>query len=736
MKSIGKVIFMVLAMMFFSLDVFALDVCEMSEEYAKWLLLSDEEKEDFDVPPYCKDTYINISPKLEIKASDKYRGLFSNVLENLDSVSTNDSRYSAVDAGIVTPAKDQYGTNSCWAFSGISLVETSALKEGLGALDLSERHIEYSMTRNAFTDGVKNDGLNRELDAGGNPYFTSSYFFRHEGPIMESAMPYEKTNKKISKNALPTSKAILDISDYTTRYYNLSGGCESAQINVIKEKIIKHGSVGVSIYYNDAYLKGSKYYYYNGANSTNHAVVVVGWDDSIATTNFFNNPSTKGAWIVKNSWSTSYGDNGYFYVSYGDKRVCTNLSTFSGVTVNTYDNAYNASDTLSNLSFSINGSIYAAAKFSKKSNQKEYLDKVSFEVSTNNNYNVYLSTSNNLTNTGTWISLGSGTALENGVKTVKFSPIEISGDYTVIVRYNNGLFPAMCKTTYSDKDMHYYMAITNNANYYSNDLKKWEDMATVKDSAYSGCEPVIYAYTKNANTLTPSFDITSLKGTKNEVFARSDDYYIMNVTSANILSYQLFGLKIYNSKGTDKTSDFEISDTIANGMVTIKPKGTCGADTYTLKLSYNGVMKSKNFTIKALVESSKYKIDGDYIIVSLGKEKALSKNTFINNLNMFNNNYKVLDSAGSDITSTTNVVGTNMKMNIGGKDFIVVVKGDISGDGQILSNDALLISRHLTFIKRLDGAQELAADVSGDGQVLSNDALLISRFLVNLRDSL
>ncbi len=736
MKHIKKVIFMIFLFIFASSNILALEVCHMSTEYKKWLLLSEEEKEIFDVPPYCEESFIKDNSKFEVKASDKYRGLFSRFIEDLDSASARDSRYNAVEEGLVTPAKDQYGTNSCWAFSGISLVETSALKEGLGTIDLSERHIEYSMTRNAFTDGTKDDGLNRQLDAGGNPYFTSSYFFRHDGPIMESSMPYEKVNTKISKNALPKGKAVLDISDYTTRYYDLTAGCESAQINVIKDKVIKYGSVGVSIYYHDAFLKNSKYYYYNGGNSTNHAVVVVGWDDSIATSAFHNNPSTKGAWIVKNSWGSTYGDNGYFYVSYGDKRVCTNLSTFSGVTVNTYDNAYNAADTLSNLSFTINGNIYASARFSKKSSQKEYLDKVSFEVTTNNNYTVYLSNTNNLTNTGAWITLGSGIALENGVKTVKFSPIEISGDYTVIVKYSNGLFPAMCKTTYSDKDMHYFMGISSGRNYYSNDLKKWEDMSTVKDSAYSGCEPVIYAYTKNANSAAPSFEITAFNGTKNEVYARSDDYYIMNVTSANILSYQMFSLKIYNSKGVDKTGDFEISNTLANGRVTIKPKGTCGADTYILKLIYNGVTKSKSFIIKALVESSKYKIEGDYIIVSLGREKSLSKTVFINNLNMFNNNYKVLDSAGSDITSTTDVVGTNMKINIGGKDFTIVLKGDISGDGQILSNDALLISRHLTYIKRLNEAQELAADISGDGQILSNDALLISRFLVNLRDSL
>ena len=237
MNGIRKIVFIFLAMMMMSTSVFALEVCEMSDEYQRWLNLSDELKNDYDIPPYCKELYTKNEESFEVKGSNKYRNLFSNILSNLDSASVTSSRYSALDDGLITPAKDQFGTNSCWAFSGISLVETSALKEGLGVLDLSERHIEYSMTRNAFTDGVKSDGLNRELDAGGNPYFSSSYFFRHDGPILESSMPFEKTNKKISKNNFPTTKAVLDVSEYTTNYYNISNGCDSNQIKTIKEKV-------------------------------------------------------------------------------------------------------------------------------------------------------------------------------------------------------------------------------------------------------------------------------------------------------------------------------------------------------------------------------------------------------------------------------------------------------------------------------------------------------------------
>lgn len=730
-----KILFIFLLFLLINTSVFAMEVCQMSEEYQRWLNLNDEERELFDVPVYCASSYGRTINKLQVASNERYSNIFSNYIST-DSANVNSTRYNATEEGYVTSAKDQLSTNSCWAFAGLSLVETAALKGGLGSLDLSERHVEYGITRNAFTDGVRNTGLNRSLDGGGNAYFTASYFFRHEGPLLETSMPFQSTNSKISLSAYPTDKAVLDVTDYTARYYDLGTGCDSTQISVIKEKVIKYGSAGVSIYYDGAYLKGGQYYYYNGTNATNHAVVVVGWDDSIAVSNFYNSPSTKGAWIVKNSWGTSYGDNGFFYVSYSDRRVCTNISTFSSVSVNTYDNAYNAADTLSNLSFTYNSTIYAATKFTKKSSEKEYLDKVSIEVSAGTSYTVYISKTNNLTNSSTWTTLGSGTATEIGVKSIKFSPIELTGDYTIIVKYTNGLFPAMCKTTYSNQDMHYYMEVKSGVNYYSEDGSTWDDMASVSGSAYSGCEPVIYAYTKNASTGTPSFNITSLQGTSSDVFTRTDDYYVMKVTSSNILSYQLFSIYIYSSQNTDATKYFEISDTIANGMVTIKPLDDCPADTYTVKLSYNGVVKSSNMVIKSLLESSKYTIDGEYIIVSLGSETTLSKSTFISNLTIFNNSYKVLDSAGSDITSSTSVVGTNMKINVNGNNFTVVVMGDISGDGKILSNDALLISRHITYISRLDDAQVLAADVSGDGQVLSNDALLISRFLVGMRNSL
>ena len=72
--------------------------------------------------------------------------------------------------------------------------------------------------------------------------------------------------------------------------------------------------------------------YTDERRTSNHAVTVVGWDDSFSAENWpeGHRPPGDGVWIVKNSWGTEWGNDGYFLLSYYDMNLCA-LGSFEYV---------------------------------------------------------------------------------------------------------------------------------------------------------------------------------------------------------------------------------------------------------------------------------------------------------------------------------------------------------------------------------------------------------------------
>ena len=210
--------------------------------------------------------------------------------------------YSLIDLNQVTSVKDQQTSGNCWAFTAIATLESCILKASGDNLDLSEENMKNLM---AFYSGY---GWYIDTNNGGYDEMPIAYLVSWLGPVFEDEDLFDDKS---------TLSYVLNSSIHVQNVLFL--GRENYTDNdAIKEALMKYGAVATSMYYDDIFIYNNSYYCYSGTYG-NHAVTIVGWDDTYSKNNFVTPPEGDGAWIVKNSWDSDWGDNGYFYVSYYDR---------------------------------------------------------------------------------------------------------------------------------------------------------------------------------------------------------------------------------------------------------------------------------------------------------------------------------------------------------------------------------------------------------------------------------
>jgi len=189
-----------------------------------------------------------------------------------------DDRFDWREMGGVTPVKDQGSCGSCWCFAGVGAIESAVLITDTVEWDLSEQQI---MDCNRWGQGCY----------GGNVGTVYEHVYNY-GIVQEDCYPYQQSSPRPCRQ------------DTCVVIVNIDGDISIPNsVPAIKNALL---DAPVSSCF---YVAGDFRYDCtpNQPGSINHAIDIVGWDDTLCT---------NGAWICKNSWGPGWGDHGFFYINY------------------------------------------------------------------------------------------------------------------------------------------------------------------------------------------------------------------------------------------------------------------------------------------------------------------------------------------------------------------------------------------------------------------------------------
>ena len=426
--------------------------------------------------------------------------------------------YNANEERFVTEVKNQRNTSLCWAFSLASNLETSLLTREQKYYDLSEEQLAYFWANrvNDPLGNTPNDKITRtqsDYHGTGNGRVASFFLSTWSGMTTEEKVPFQS-----SAVTWPDSLA------YDTSAYMEDAIFSQYTVDRTKQLLMEYNSVSAMIYMLD------NYYYPDTASYScpqsglvNHAVTIVGWDDTYSKENFpsASGVNNDGAWIVKNSYGKNWGKNGYFYLSYEDKSI-TNLVSNTAVTTPAYPNNYfydgAAAGTVTFPSKTINNGYYVSNIFKATAGngKDEELGEIVTAVPQDNTdfqiqvYTDLKNTSDPTSGTPAYAEPVDYTQPLAGIHTIHLNtPVKIPQGtfYSVVIRIPDGSNKFYVeKTTTSTSWFTATAGIDPDQSFFSTSGKKWYDAGNQYNCCFS-----VKAHTKtldSSTVVTPSVEPT------------------------------------------------------------------------------------------------------------------------------------------------------------------------------------------------------------------------------------
>jgi C1A family cysteine protease len=214
--------------------------------------------------------------------------LYSSDAELLDETSytaTLPTRYDWRDVdgtNYITPVKRQR-CGDCWAFAAIGALEARQAIDGTSNEDLSEQLLVSSCCDTGSCSG--------------GYLVATSRFIRDTGSPDEGCYPYLGRDSSCNQACSNWRAVARMVSSYTR---------VSQTVTALKSALYTRGpiNVGMMVYTDFSYYSSGIYAYTYGQQEGGHAVLIVGYDDD------------QQCFIVKNSWGSGWGENGFFRIAY------------------------------------------------------------------------------------------------------------------------------------------------------------------------------------------------------------------------------------------------------------------------------------------------------------------------------------------------------------------------------------------------------------------------------------
>ena len=337
------------------------------------------------------------------------------------------SAYSLVDLGrVTTPVKDQGAYSTCWSFANIAALESKIRSSQAQEMDLSEDNL---VGRSGYYSSPA-----QRYDYGGYDFMAVAYFARWAGPVTEVNDPYPSRK-------LP---AVNRVVKHVQGAVMIPGRTADGDNDLVKQLVMANGALSVGMYMDEttSFDGATNAYYWPTVKWENHGVSIVGWDDAYAAENFgarAKMPEGDGAFLVRNSWGDTWGDEGYFWVSYYDKSFardlgygtyggCTSYSDVADVGDYSQNYGYDKLGVTDRIGYPDGSPVWAANRFTARSIRS--ITAVGFyTLSSGTPYEVWAGRS--LT---TLTRRASGTAMLPGYATVKLdTPLPVSKGATFVV---------------------------------------------------------------------------------------------------------------------------------------------------------------------------------------------------------------------------------------------------------------------------------------------------------------